>query len=158
MTEAFDTSEKSSEWTAVGETQSGEDRSMYCPNLRHGHVYKFRVRAVNRLGKSDPGLLPGDGILIKDPWGEYVFIVFFQFMHRYIYITPTVLKTGIYTTAGHCTCEDVKVRVDPFFRDLDQFTILLPVKDLSSVHNPYFLAMNNMIAIRSQSFFFKAEN
>ena len=107
MTEAFDTSEKSSEWTAVGETQSGEDRSMYCPNLRHGHVYKFRVRAVNRLGKSDPGLLPGDGILIKDPWGEYVFIVFFQFIHRYIYITPTVLKTGIYTTAGHCTCEDV---------------------------------------------------
>ena len=51
-----------------------------------------------------------------------------------------------------------KVRVDPFFRDLDQFTILLPVKDLSSVHNPYFLAMKNMITIRSRSFFFKAEN
>ena len=72
-----------------------------------------------------------------------------------IHITPTVLKTGIYTTAGHCTCEDVKVRVDPFFRDLDQFTILLPVKDLSSVHNPYFLAMKNMIVIRSRSFFLK---
>ena len=52
----------------------------------------------------------------------------------------------------------IKVRVDPFFRDLDQFTILLPVKDLSSVHNPYFLAMKNMIVIRSRSFFFKAEN
>ena len=49
----------------------------------------------------------------------------------------------------------VKVRVDPFFRDLDQFTILLPVKDLSSVHNPYFLAMKNMIVIRSRSFFLK---
>ena len=49
----------------------------------------------------------------------------------------------------------LKVRVDPFFRDLDQFTILLPVKDLSSVHNPYFLAMKNMIAIRSRSFFLK---
>ena len=57
-----------------------------------------------------------------------------------------------------CVRHLVKVRVDPFFRDLDQFTILLPVKDLSSVHNPYFLAMNNMIAIRSRSFFFKAEN
>ena len=40
-----------------------------------------------------------------------------------------------------------KVRVDPFFRDLDQFTILLPLKDLSSVHNPYLLAMKNMITI-----------
>lgn len=48
-----------------------------------------------------------------------------------------------------------KVRVNPFFRDLDQFTILLPVKDLSSVHNPYFLAMKNMIVIRSRSFFLK---
>ena len=51
-----------------------------------------------------------------------------------------------------------KVRVDPFFRDLVQFTILLPLKDLSSVHNPYLLAMKNMITIRSRSFFFKAEN
>ena len=61
----------------------------------------------------------------------------------------------------HCGIREghiAKVRVDPFFRDLDQFTILLPVKDLSSVHNPYFLAMKNMITIRSQSFFFKAEN
>ena len=48
-----------------------------------------------------------------------------------------------------------KVRVDPFFRDLVQFTILLPLKDLSSVHNPYLLAMKNMITIRSRSFFFK---
>ena len=28
-----------------------------------------------------------------------------------------------------------KVRVDPFFRDLVQFTILLPLKDLSSDHD-----------------------
>ena len=51
-----------------------------------------------------------------------------------------------------------KVRVNPFFHDLVQFTILLPLKDLSSVHNPYLLAMKNMITIRSRSFFFKAEN
>ena len=49
---------------------------------------------------------------------------------------------------------EIKVRVDPFFRDLVQFTILLPLKDLSSVHNPYLLAMKNMITI----LFFKAEN
>ena len=73
VTEACDTSEKSLEWNVVGETQSGEDRDFYCPNLNHGHVYKFRVRAVNRLGKSDPGLLPGPGILIKDPWGKQAY-------------------------------------------------------------------------------------
>ena len=50
---------------------------------------------------------------------------------------------------------DTKVRVDPFFRDLVQFTILLPLKDLSSVHNPYLLAMKNMITIRSRSFSLK---
>ena len=91
MTEAFDTSEKSSEWTAVGETQSGDDRSMYCPNLRHGHVYKFRVRAVNRLGKSDPGLLPGDGILIKDPWGEQAALSFA------IYVFPDQINGNFFS-------------------------------------------------------------
>ena len=43
-------------------------------------------------------------------------------------------------------------------RNRVQFRFLLPKMDLSSVHVPYFLASQNMIAIRSRSFFFKAEN
>ena len=69
MTEAGDTSEKSAEWYVVGDTPSGNERQFYCPNLRHRHTYKFRVRAVNRLGKSDPAAL-ANGVLIKDPWGN----------------------------------------------------------------------------------------
>jgi len=69
MTEAGDTSEKSAEWYVVGDTPSGNERQFYCPNLRHRHTYKFRVRAVNRLGKSDPAAL-ANGVLIKDPWDE----------------------------------------------------------------------------------------
>ena len=74
-----------------------------------------------------------------------------------IYI-DIVSEGKVKTSFTSHTIPYIKVRVDPFFRDLVQFTILLPLKDLSSVHNPYLLAMKNMITIRSRSFFFKAEN
>lgn len=38
--------------------------------LEHKHRYRFRVRAVNKIGRSDPCEMLGDDILIKDPWGE----------------------------------------------------------------------------------------
>ena len=38
--------------------------------LEHRHRYRFRVRAVNKIGKSDPCEMNGDDILIKDPWGK----------------------------------------------------------------------------------------
>jgi predicted phage tail protein len=39
--------------------------------LEHRHRYRFRVRAVNKIGQSQPCEMLGDDILIKDPWGEY---------------------------------------------------------------------------------------
>ena len=38
--------------------------------LEHKHRYRFRVRAVNKIGRSEPCEMLGDDILIKDPWGE----------------------------------------------------------------------------------------
>ena len=38
--------------------------------LEHKHRYRFRVRAVNKIGRSDPCEMLGDDILIKDPWGK----------------------------------------------------------------------------------------
>ena len=40
--------------------------------LEHKHRYRFRVRAVNKIGRSDPCEMLGDDILIKDPWGEFL--------------------------------------------------------------------------------------
>ncbi len=34
------------------------------------HKYRFRTRAVNKIGTSDACEMLGDDILIKDPWGK----------------------------------------------------------------------------------------
>ena len=38
--------------------------------LHNKHKYRFRTRAVNKIGTSEPCEMLGDDILIKDPWGE----------------------------------------------------------------------------------------
>ena len=44
--------------------------------LEHKHRYRFRVRAVNKIGRSEPCEMLGDDILIKDPWGESQSVTF----------------------------------------------------------------------------------
>ena len=69
--EAIDLSRPESSWNIVGETFHPEDRDFPCTNLDEGHRYKFRVKAVNHLGLSQPCTLAGDGILMRDPWGKH---------------------------------------------------------------------------------------
>ena len=38
--------------------------------LANRHKYRFRVIAVNKIGRSQPCEMTGDDILIKDPWGK----------------------------------------------------------------------------------------
>lgn len=33
--------------------------------------YKFRIRAVNKIGTSEPAMF-ANAVLAKDPWGEYL--------------------------------------------------------------------------------------
>ena len=68
--EAIDLSMPESSWNIVGETFHPQDRDFPCTNLDEGHRYKFRVKAVNHLGLSQPCTLAGDGILMRDPWGK----------------------------------------------------------------------------------------
>ena len=39
-------------------------------NLTPQHKYRFRVRAANKIGPSDPGEMGGDDVLMRDPWGK----------------------------------------------------------------------------------------
>ena len=49
--------------------------------LQNKHKYRFRTRAVNKIGTSDACEMLGDDILIKDPWGEDRTV--FSFLERY---------------------------------------------------------------------------
>ena len=57
-------------WHEVAQTDSGSDGKIKCTGLHNKHRYRFRARAVNKIGASDPCEMLGDDILIKDPWDE----------------------------------------------------------------------------------------
>ncbi|KAK6747288.1 hypothetical protein RB195_000476 [Necator americanus] len=51
-------------WTSCGESK---DTNFHVDDLAQGHEYKFRVKAVNRYGESDP-LEANQSIIAKDPF------------------------------------------------------------------------------------------
>lgn len=55
-------------WHSVAEA-APTDSSYKVEDLVHRKEYKFRVRAVNKLGPSEPVNYPKT-VLAKDPWGE----------------------------------------------------------------------------------------
>lgn len=59
-----------SQWDSVGEVQPGDKLLYKIEDLITKKEYKFRVRAVNKLGSSEPAMF-GKPVLAKDPWGEY---------------------------------------------------------------------------------------
>lgn len=66
VVEAMDMDTK--KWVEVGKVQ--EDTQCGVPDLVPGKKYKFRVKAVNSEGESEP-LVTDTEILAKDPFGEY---------------------------------------------------------------------------------------
>lgn len=56
-------------WDNVGEVPSGQPLSYKVEDLVAKKTYKFRIRAVNKIGSSEPGLF-GKPVLAKDPWGK----------------------------------------------------------------------------------------
>lgn len=67
---ALDTTTGTGAWTEVAQTPSGTDRSIKIQHLTPNHKYRFRVRAANKIGASDPAEMHGDDILMRDPWGK----------------------------------------------------------------------------------------
>lgn len=72
VVECLDVTSGTNNWTQCAVTDSGSAKDIKCEGLHHRHKYRFRARAVNKLGPSDPCEMLGDDILIKDPWGECV--------------------------------------------------------------------------------------
>ncbi|KAG1672466.1 Twitchin [Nymphon striatum] len=66
VAEKFD--EATGRWMPAGET-IGPETSIKIDGLQPGHKYKFRVRAVNRQGESDP-LTADKSIIAKNPFDE----------------------------------------------------------------------------------------
>lgn len=57
------------QWDSVGEVKNGEKCTYKVEDLKTKKEYKFRIRAVNKLGQSEPAAF-GKPILAKDPWDE----------------------------------------------------------------------------------------
>ena len=53
-------------WTEVGEVKA-DIKSYKVENLQEKNKYRFRVRALNKIGMSDPAEL-SDTVTAKDPW------------------------------------------------------------------------------------------
>jgi predicted phage tail protein len=62
--------EATGRWVPAGETD-GPVTSLAIDGLQPGHKYKFRVRACNKQGKSEP-LATAQAIEAKNPFGKYV--------------------------------------------------------------------------------------
>lgn len=58
-----------SQWDSVGEVMPGEKCVYKVQDLVAKKEYKFRIRAVNKLGSSEPAMF-AKPILAKDPWGK----------------------------------------------------------------------------------------
>lgn len=68
IVEALDVTAGTGAWTEVAQTPGGTDRKIKVDHLTPMHKYRFRVRAANKIGPSDPAEMSGDDILMKDPW------------------------------------------------------------------------------------------
>ena len=60
---------KPNQWREIGETVAG--RTTFKCELEKDQKSRFRVRALNRIGSSEPAELK-DTVLAKDPWGKYI--------------------------------------------------------------------------------------
>ncbi|KAM3957310.1 projectin protein bent isoform 8-T9 [Aphomia sociella] len=56
-------------WDNVAEVPHGQPTKIKVDDLIAKKTYKFRIRAVNKVGSSEPGLF-GKPVLAKDPWDE----------------------------------------------------------------------------------------
>lgn len=59
-----------SQWDGVGEVLPGEKTSYKVSDLVTKKEYKFRIRAINKIGPSEPGMFKNP-VLAKDPWGKF---------------------------------------------------------------------------------------
>lgn len=66
-------------WLEAGEVKA-DITEFNCKSLQDKHRYKFRVRAQNKIGLSEPTQCP-DTILAKDPWGNFNIFHYEKMLH-----------------------------------------------------------------------------
>lgn len=94
----------SAKWDNVGQVAAGEKLTYKVEGLTPKKTYKFRIRAVNKLGPSEPGVF-AKPILAKDPWGMYLALRFthfnFALLHRFE--EKKSIPSTAYALFGHDT-------------------------------------------------------
>merc|ERR1711963_35803 len=70
IVEQLDVTAGNGNWTECAQTQTGSERAIKVENLTTRHYYRFRVRAANKIGPSEPAEMTGPDLLAKDPWDE----------------------------------------------------------------------------------------
>lgn len=73
------------QWESVGEVAAGGATKYKVEGLTPKKEYKFRIRAVNKLGSSEPALF-GKPVLAKDPWGTLRFNFTFFSMNNILFL------------------------------------------------------------------------
>jgi len=68
IVEQLDNTTGNGNWTECAQTKSGGERQIRVDHLIPMHRYRFRVRAANKIGPSEPTEMTGPDILAKDPW------------------------------------------------------------------------------------------
>lgn len=58
-------------WEQVGEVKANAPTTFKVENLIPKKEYRFRIRAVNQLGSSEPAQF-AKPVLAKDPWGKRI--------------------------------------------------------------------------------------
>lgn len=61
-------------WQTCAEVPPSKPAEVEVTDLTHKKEYKFRIRAVNKVGSSEPTQF-AKPVLAKDPWGEFGFQV-----------------------------------------------------------------------------------
>lgn len=57
-------------WDSVAEIPPNQPTKFKCEDLTPKKEYKFRIRAVNKIGSSEPVLF-AKTVVAKDPWGMF---------------------------------------------------------------------------------------
>lgn len=91
------------QWDNVGEVMPGEKCSYKVQDLVAKKEYKFRIRAVNKLGSSEPAMF-GKPVLAKDPWGN----VSIFFYNNYLKNEKERTKSSFYSSSSSSIDEPSK--------------------------------------------------
>ena len=70
IVEQLDNTTGNGNWTECAQSPSGKERQIKVEHLIPMHKYRFRVRAANKIGPSEPTEMTGPDIVAKDPWGK----------------------------------------------------------------------------------------